>query len=172
MHFGEMHDIEHHPVIILIIYSFGLCLIFVFFIIYKIYNKRKKKKSVFFLDKMMNKAPSNKEILLGSVLDFIANLFFNSDSSEESYYLNFWPSNLLLIVLFSLCLLKMKLYKHHYLSIIVIIIIGIVDNVISGSFDLDILLTDYKWKIIYFFAEGTVSVLYVLIYIQFYFFKD
>ena len=120
----------------------------------------------------MNKAPSNKEItkkekflwiLLGSVLDFIANLFFNSDSSEESYYLNFWPSNLLLIVLFSLCLLKMKLYKHHYLSIIVIIIIiGIVDNVISGSFDLDILLTDYKWKIIYFFAEGTVSVLYVL----------
>ena len=95
---NESTNEQHHPVIILINYSFGLCLTFVFFIIYKIYNKSNKKKSVFFLDKMMNKAPSNKEItkkekflwiLLGSVLDFIANLFFNSDSSEESYYLIF-----------------------------------------------------------------------------------
>jgi len=56
----------------------------------------------------------------------------------------------------------MKLYKHHYLSMIIIIIIGIVYNFAFGNIDTEILSLNYKWHIIYFFAEGTFSILYVL----------
>ena len=56
----------------------------------------------------------------------------------------------------------MKLYKHHYLSIIIITIIGAAYNLISGNFDLDKLKMNYKLHISNFFVESTFNILYIL----------
>ena len=55
----------------------------------------------------------------------------------------------------------MKLYKHHYLSVGTIFIIGIADNFISGYFDKDKIKQNYKGYIIYFIVESTFNSLYV-----------
>ena len=102
-------------------------------------------------------------ILLCSILDFIANIIysFNWLVNEENY-LCYWSSNIVLMSLFSLCLLKLKLYKHHYLSITIITIFGIVHNFISENLTLENISVEYKGYIIYLFAEGIFNTLYVL----------
>ena len=74
---------SQHPVIITINYAMGLCLSFIFLIIYKLFNKRHKATNIFLLDNVMNKSYINKEvtkkekflwILLGSIIDFIAKI--------------------------------------------------------------------------------------------------
>ena len=162
---------SQHPVIITINYAMGLCLSFIFFIIYKIRNKRNKTTNIFLLDNIINKSNIYKEvtkkekflwILLGSIIDFIANIINSYNWVKKDNYLCYWPSNILLMSLFSYLLLKMKLYKHHFLSIIIITIVGIIHNIISGNFEIQTLKENYKGYIIYFFTEGTFNILYVL----------
>ena len=83
--FGETDKEKQHPIIITINYASGLCLSFIFFIIYKICNKRKKISKIFLFEKITYKSTSNKKItnkekflwiLLGSVIDFIANVIY------------------------------------------------------------------------------------------------
>ena len=138
---------NQHPVIITINYAIGLCLSFILYAIYKLYNKH-KNKNILHLDKMMNsqnKKISKKEkflwILLGSFFDFFANLIFNFNWIQEENYLCYWPTNILLMSLFSLLILKTKLYKHHYLCIIK---------------------ENYKGYLIYLISESIFNVLYVL----------
>ena len=64
--------------------------------------------------------------------------------------------------LFSYWLLKIKLYRHHYLSIIFITIIGLTYNFYSGFFTLDKIKKNYKGYIYYFVAESICDMLYVL----------
>ena len=121
-------------------------------------------------------------ILLCSVLDFIVNIICIYNSIVKDDYIVLWPTNILLLSLFAYLLLKMKLYKHHYLSIIIITIIGIAYNLISGNFDLDKFKMNYKLHISNFFVESILIyyIFYInflclkniLIFIQFYFFKD
>ena len=162
---------KQHPVIITINYAFGLCLSFIFFIIYKICNKRHKNTNIYLLDKMLNKANysgkiSKKEkilwILLGSVLDFFAKLIFSYNWVKKDDYLCYWQSNILLMSLFSYLLLKTKLYKHHYLSIILLVVFGITHNFIADHFTVVSLKENYIGHIINFFAEGIFNILYVL----------
>ena len=56
----------------------------------------------------------------------------------------------------------MKLYKHHYLSIILLVVFGIAHNFIAEHFTLDNLKENYIGYIIYFFAESIFNILYVL----------
>ena len=162
---------SQHPVIITINYAMGLCLSFIFFIIYKIRNKRNKTTNIFLLDNIINKSNIYKEvtkkekflwILLGSIIDFIANIINSYNWVKKDNYLCYWPSNILLMSLFSYLLLKMKLYKHHFLSIIIIILISVAHTFFSGNLSLDTLKENYKGYIIYFFTEGTFNILYVL----------
>ena len=164
---------KQHPIIITINYALGLCLSFIFFIIYKACNKRNKNTNanIFLLERMSTKPNHNIEttkkekllwILLASVLDFIANIIYSYNWIKTDDYLIYWPSNILLMTLFSYLLLKMKLYKHHYLSVIIITIFGIAHNFIAGNLDSDKVKENYIGYIIYFFAEGTFNVLYVL----------
>ena len=120
---------------------------------------------------MTNKSSANNKItktekflwiLLGAVLDFITYLIYSYNTINVQDYLTYWPSNILLIALFSYLLLKMKLYKHHYLIIFIITIIGIACNFISGNFTLVQLKKNYKGYLTYFFAESTMNILYVL----------
>ena len=64
--------------------------------------------------------------------------------------------------LFSYWLLKIKLYRHHYLSIIFITIIGLTYNFCSGFLILDKIKKNYKGYINYFVAESIYNILYVL----------
>ena len=162
---------KQHPVIITINYSMGLCLSFIFFIIYKIRNKRNKTTNIFLLDNIMNKSHINKEvtikekflwILLASVIDFIANIIQSYNWLKRENYLCYWPSNILLMSLFSYLLLKMKLYKHHFLSIIIITIVNIAFTLVSADLSIDASKENYKGYIIYLFTEGTFNILYVL----------
>ena len=169
--FGETDKEKQHPIIITINYTLGLCLSFIFFLIYKICNKRKKISKIFLFEKIMYKSTSNKKItkkekflwiLLGSVIDFIANVIYAYNwLDDEDDYLLYWSTNIIFLALFSYLLLKMKLYKHHYLSVGTIFIIGIADNFISGYFDKDKIKQNYKGYIIYFIVESTFNSLYV-----------
>ena len=162
---------KQHPIILTINYTFGLCLSFIFFIIYKICNKRHKNTNIFLLDRMMNKDNSignisNKEkclwILLGSILDFFSKAIFYYNWVKKDDYLCYWPTNILLMSLFSYIILKNKLYKHHYLSIILLVIFGIFHNFIADHFTKDSFKKNYLGYIINFFAEGIINILYVL----------
>ena len=110
----------------------------------------------------MNKSSTNKKInnkekflwiLLGSFIDFIVNIIYAYNwLDDESDYLTHWSSNIIFLSLFSYWLLKMKLYRHHYLSVVIIIIIGLADNFISGHFTISKIKQNYKGYLIYFFT--------------------
>ena len=164
---------EHqHPIITTINYAFGLCLSFIFFVIYKKCNKSNKNTNLALISTMPTKIIPSKEIskkekffwiLLGAFLDFIANIIYSYNwILSEDVYITYCPTNILLMSLFSYWLLKTKLYKHHYLSIIVIVILGICYNFISGDFDLENLKNNYIGYIVYLFTESIFSILYVL----------
>ena len=160
---------KQHPVIITINYAMGLCLSFILLIIYKLYNKRHKKPNIFLLDKMknsQNKKISIKEqflwILFVSPIDFFANLIYCYNWIKDDDYICYWSTNLLLMALFSYLILKMKLYKHHYLSIITINIFGLAYNLINGNLFPNKIKKNYIANIINFFAESTFNILYVL----------
>ena len=162
---------QKHPIVLTINYALGLCLSFIFFIIYKTYNKKNKATKLFLLERMMNKSTHNNKItnkekflwiLLGSCLDFAANVIYNSNPIDSTEFLVFWPTNILLMALFAYLLLKTKLYRHHYLSIFVIIGIGLAYNFISGKFNIDKLKMNKIGHICYFSTESTFNVLYVL----------
>ena len=157
---------NQHPVIITINNAMGLCFTFILFAIYKLYNKHKNKNILHSDKTSQNKKISKKEkflwILLSSSLDFFANLIYNFNWMQEEDYLCYWPTNMLLMSLFAFLILKVKLYKHHYLSIIIITIFGIIHNVIAGHFDENQMKGNYKGYLIYLISESIFSVLYVL----------
>ena len=48
--------------------------------------------------------------------------------------INLWVFDILFISLFSYLIFKIKIYRHHYVSIIIIIIIGIILDIIAGHY--------------------------------------
>ena len=167
----EDYGAEQHPIIVVINYAIGLSLSSILFIIYKVRNKSKKNQRRISLDKSHSlhspiKEISKKEkflwILLGSFIDFITETIFSYNWIRSDNYIVYWPSNLLLLSIFALIILKMKLYKHHYLCIISITIIGFVFNIVSGSFSIEKIRENYVGYIVYFFAESMFNILYVL----------
>ena len=125
--------LPNHPIIFNIIYSFGLCLSFSFLLINKICYARKNTK-ISFLSNESNvfnygkkKVITKKEkflwILFVSIINFISNIFYNFNFNPrlniDAYY---WAVSIIFLSLFSYRILKYKIYKHHYLGIIVIFI--------------------------------------------------
>ena len=99
---------------------------------------------------------------MGAPFDFFANLVYSYNWIKEEDYLCYWPTNMLLMTLFSYLILKMKLFKHHYLSIIIITIFGIFHNFIAGHFNKKKFIENFKGYLIYFLAESIFNILYVL----------
>ena len=166
---GETKIKGQHPIIATINYALGLCLSFIFFIIYIIYNKKHETGNLLIFENVMNKLAPNKTIkkiekflwiLLGSIIDFFANAINSYNWLKDSdEFLTYSWSNILFLCLFSFLLLKIKLYRHHYLTAGIIIIIELADNFISIKFDkID---KNIKGHIIYLLAEGTFNSLYV-----------
>ena len=127
-------EVNKYPVIFTLMHSLSLCLSFIFLIIYYIKNKKKNSKSIPNLiennykdrrDKDKAKLSWKKKllwILLVAVLDFFCYLFSNFSGSSNEFYLGIMQINLIFMAIFSYLILKMKLYKHHYLCIFFILL--------------------------------------------------
>ena len=99
---------------------------------------------------------------MSSVLDFIAKVVYYYNWIDSEAYLTFWATNLILMSLLSYFLLKTKLYKHHYISIGSIAVLGIVSNIVWGYFTPAMIKKNYLGYIMYFLAESISYILYVL----------
>ena len=125
-----------YPIIYTMMYSISLCLSFSLLIIFNVYNKKKKITSTLIEDKesnilITNDIPQKKIIflkekllwiLLVSIIDFTANLFSSIYWLENDNYVDTLQTNIIFMALFAYLILKLKLYKHHVLCIIVVLI--------------------------------------------------
>jgi hypothetical protein len=139
--------VSKNPLIISIYSAFGMSLSFIPFLIYKSRNRnliskdnnklipqenRESKLSLKFeyydVNKHVKKEKS-KLILLCTLFDFSETILINAFCNNCVY--NLWVFDITIISLFSYLILKKHLYKHQYLSMIIIIIFGIGLNVIE-----------------------------------------
>ena len=87
--------------------------------IHLIYNRGKKKINV----------KKYLLILLSEIFDFAQTALFSFFSINCIY--QFWTFDILLMSLFSRLILKIQLYRHQYISIIIIIICGLIMNILE-----------------------------------------
>ena len=155
-----------HPIIYNISISFGYSLSFILFIIFRIRNKRKNKKTNHMHNRQnnINKISWLKKflwILLVSIIYFIAMTSESIYWINGNNYINLWTVYIIFLSLFSYLILKKKLYKHHYVSIIIIAIIGFLYNIIYNKFSFENLKNNY----IYYLTSNLNLILYCLIYV-------
>jgi len=145
----DKFTLSTHPLIFSICASMGMCLSYFLFIIYKYKNANqkniieknnkenncKKKKSLIikleYNDQLKDITYNKfKYIILTSLLDFILTILAVCFYSGTE--VNFWIFDILFICLFSYFIFKIKIYKHHIISIILIIFTGIILDIIKN----------------------------------------
>ncbi len=134
-------EIREHPFILGINAGLGYCISFIPFLIFKrnydylnqknfdvdeklIYNETDD----YFLEKREKKF---RPWLIIAFCDFFQKLL---SFIYISLY-NFWMFDILFILIFSHFILKVKLYKHHFISLMLIIIFGIIINIIYNIYE-------------------------------------
>ena len=140
-------DKQEHPIVYCLTYSLSLCFSFIFLVIYKFHNKKKKRDKIeveqnYLISLLVpNQAKvisfMEKFLLFSLVagLDYLSLVISSLFWIYGANYVNSWPVVIISMTLFSYLFLKMKLYRHHYLSIIIIIIIGLLYNVLLDVFE-------------------------------------
>ena len=136
---------EKYPIVLSIASTSGMSLSFILLIIYKCRNKGKiilkENSNILLKDNLNNKDDKYKKmtknkllyILFLSFLNFIITiLFFYVCISVK---INLWYFDILFLCLFSFCIFKIKIYRHHYLSIIIIILTGIIIDIVVGNYN-------------------------------------
>ena len=145
---GDKND---YPIIYTMMYSICLCLSFSLLIIFNLYNKKKNKQitstiiedtgnSIFLLNEMRQKKMISWKkkllwILLVSIIDYAAYIFSSIYWLENDNYVETLQTNIIFMSIFAYLILKLKLYRHHYLCIIVILIRGVSYTLIFNVFD-------------------------------------
>ena len=140
--------------------SFGSSLSFILLIIYNIINKRKINKNNLALLKINNTNELNwkKKILLILLISIIAyssimlNFYIWINEGDENLFVLYF----IFLTLFSNLLLKTKLYRHHYFSIIVIAIVDFV-TYLTDEVLIDNNETEFKYSY-------SLIILYIIIY--------
>jgi len=143
-------DNNQYPIIYTMMYSFSLCLSFSLLLIFNVYNKNTKKQitSALIEDKKNNNAIMNdinqktmiswkKKLLwifLVSIVDYAAYLFSSIYWLPNGYYVDTLQTNIIFMSIFAYLILKLKLYKHHYLCIIIVVIRSITYVIIFHDF--------------------------------------
>ena len=141
------------PVIYTMMYSICLCLSFSLLLIFNVYSKKKKDKITSSLiedkgniifeknDTIKKKIISWKEkllwIFLVSIIDYIAYLFSSIFWLDNENYVDTLQTNIIFMSIFAYLILKLKLHKHHYLCISVIIIRSIAYTIIFNVYKKD-----------------------------------
>ena len=141
------------PVIYTMMYSICLCLSFSLLLIFNVYSKKKKDKITSSLiedkgniifeknDTIKKKIISWKEkllwIFLVSIIDYLAYLFSSIYWLDNGNYVDTLQTNIIFMSIFAYLILKLKLHKHHYLCISVIIIRSIAYTIIFNVYKKD-----------------------------------
>ena len=127
-----------YPVVDKIIYQLGSCLSFILFIFYTIRNRRKHFKNYRQLIKTNNKSEMSwtKKILwillvtsFDLITDFIDSFIAIYNMNDN---LNLFGFGFIFISAFSIWILNYKLYKHHYISMAIIIFLDALYNIVYG----------------------------------------
>ena len=163
-------QINKHPIILGLATGLGMFLSLIPYFILKKRSKSKNKnknkiigkKSLIYNDPdyVYNKKKRYIKyslILLSSVLDYfqkILSFLFTGNVNN-----NIWIFNILFLSLFSYLILKEKLYSYHYLSLIIIIVLGIIINIINLY---DVKLKDIKYELLSIFIEIIYSLVAVI----------
>ncbi len=144
-------DFSNHPLVTSIGSSLGMSLSFFLLLIYKCRTKSsdinidlKKYSKMIQKSKLSIKYEYNnqyklirrdkfKYIILSCMIDFITTILILKYCI--SIKINIWIFDILFISLFSYLILKKKIYKHHYISIIIIIITGVSLDIILGNYN-------------------------------------
>ena len=140
--------------------SLGYSLSFILFIIYKIRNKRKNNNAnqLIIRQTNINKISWKKKmlwVLLISIISFIDILLFSFNLFKFDNYLNFYPFYIIFLSIFSFLILKNKLYKHHFISIITITILILLNNILSNNLTIDSIKENYI-----FYLLGIVNMIF------------
>ena len=177
--FKDENENNPHPIVYTLIYTFSLCLSFIFLIIYKIRTKsqsinnnsitieqnlytRKAMKTVCHQVKIVTKKEKFLWLLLVSVIDYLAFSFNSIFWITMDKYINNWSTNFLSISLFSYFILKTKLYKHHFVCIATIVIIGLLFNIPLGVFSSTNMEKYYGYYLSFLFTGIFFNLTYVL----------
>ena len=135
--------INQNPFLISIYTSLGMIMAFVPFLIIKLKSKRANKiyKEQLIKSKIYNKLIVNKNaiemtrwkkyrfIFYSGIFDFLQSLF--TTLFTQYFVYNLWIFDIMIMSLFSYLFLKAKYYKHQFISMIVIVILGFVLNIIA-----------------------------------------
>ena len=143
--FPKNEIISQNPFLLNIYFSIGMIFALIPYLIFKnsvkneniSYNHSNIKKDESKLDieliydETSNTIKTNKYryIILASIFDFMQTFLYNLFTIKCVY--NTWFLDITFISLFSYLFLKMKLYKHQYISMIIIIIFGFGLNIIE-----------------------------------------
>ena len=170
--FSEKND---HPIVYCIIYSLGLCFSFIFLVIYKLYNKKKAQANKTDIEQnylISLLVPNQTKVIsiiekflfisLVAGVDYLSMVMSSLFLIYNGNYINSWPVIIISMTLFSYLFLKVKLYKHHYLSMVIIIIIGLFYNVLLDVFDKENMKNNYKFFITFLCSEILNSLVYFL----------
>ena len=157
-----------HPVEYFLAYPLGLCLSFFLLLFFNIYNKRKGEKNTQLVRDLSLKGSfsikrtSRKEqflwILLISIMDFLGSIIYVLNFVSKRKYLNFWSVNIITFSLFSYLILKIKVYKHHYVCIAIVVIFGILFDVILDNFNQGNIISN----LVNYLSEAVFSLTYVI----------
>ena len=164
----EVSEIYFHPIILNIIYSLGSSLAFILLIIYKIYNKKNnegKLQKILYIKKhkiQINKKEKFFWILLVSIIEFTGNLISSIYWVGENSNLSTYTIDIIFLSLFSYLILKEKLYKHHYVSIISIMILGILLNIFNNKFTIENFKNNFLNIIFIFLSQIIFQLTYAL----------
>ena len=174
-------ELSDHPLIMSIASSFGMCFSFFLLIIYRNRNKiseirkidnstkdnkdtvKKTSQLEYIYNDQLEEInyDKHKYILLTSIMDFILTII----NYKYCYKIqvNMWIFDILFLCLFSFLIIKMKIYRHHYISIILIILAGIGLNIIIFIEIFDNIKGNIIKIIIKFINEIGNSLMYVII---------
>ena len=177
--FKDEKENNPHPIVYTLIYTFSLCLSFIFLIIYKIRTKsqsinnnsitieqnlytRKTMKTICHQVKIVTKKEKFLWLLLVSVIDYLAFSLNSIFWITMDKYINNWSTNFLSISLFSYFILKTKLYKHHFVCIATIVIIGLLFNIPLGVFSQEKIGNYYDYYLSFILTGIFFNLTYVL----------
>ena len=76
-------------------------------------------------------------IYFNIIVNFLSEAIFNNIKMEKDVYFNAWVFDIIYIWIFSYFILNNKLYRHHYFSIIIVVILGIIINIINWKKNID-----------------------------------
>ena len=162
------NKITFHPFMIGLASAMGMCLSIIpyIFLIFKTRNLNKRNENIenLIINEINEKEKAkNKTILCHKYLLILASAFLDFSQKILSYLFvedidyNFWIFDMVFLSIFSYLILKSRLYIHQYITLIIMVVLGVSLNVINLYKVID----NNRWKNIGLVL--TIEIIYSLI---------